>query len=278
MRHYVGTKIFVWYIHRIAIGCLVTEETMPAHLTYIIIVNLMSSGSKRSGKTANSIFPPLTYIGEECHNVIFRAAVLLLLNAEWLLVCSHLAQLDIIVAFALVYHPLAVGRCQRIIALLLPREYHVVARRLHLQIDRTNEAVDVVVESHVLFRTAASVLPFALHSNLMAIIGEWLVKGELKVDGIPWIFCRIAVVWACLSTLKILELCRAYVCAININIRSLVESTRSIFKFKVYCIRYIYPHVVKFTHLFIIDAEIHIASKTGVVISVCKPVFPVEHP
>ena len=81
MRHYLGTKIFVRYIHRIAIGCLVTEETMPTYLTYIIIVNLMSSGSKRSGKAANSLFP-LTYIEEECHNVIFRAAVLLLLNAE----------------------------------------------------------------------------------------------------------------------------------------------------------------------------------------------------
>ena len=43
---------------------------MPTNLADVIIVNLMSSGSKRSGKTANSLFP-LTYIGEECHNVIF---------------------------------------------------------------------------------------------------------------------------------------------------------------------------------------------------------------
>ena len=204
MRHYRSTKISSTYIHRIAIGCLVTEETMSTHLTYIIIVNLMSRGSKRSGKTANSLFP-LTYIGEECHNVIFRAAVLLLLNAEWLLICSHLALLDIIVAFALVYHPLAVGRSRRIIALLLPREHHVVARRLCRHIERTNEAVDVVVENRVLiyYRAAAYVLPFTLHRNLMAIIGEWLVKGELKVDGIPWFFCRIAVVWVCLSKLTI---------------------------------------------------------------------------
>ena len=43
---------------------------MSTNLADVIIVNLMSSGSKRSGKTANSLFP-LTYIGEECHNVIF---------------------------------------------------------------------------------------------------------------------------------------------------------------------------------------------------------------
>ena len=53
---------------------------MPTYLADVIF-KLVSSGSKRSGKTANSLFP-LTYIGEECHNVTIRAAVLLLLYAE----------------------------------------------------------------------------------------------------------------------------------------------------------------------------------------------------
>ena len=60
---------------------MITEVAMPTHLADVIIVNLMLSGSKRSGKTANSLFH-LTCFGEECHNVTFRAAVLLLLNAE----------------------------------------------------------------------------------------------------------------------------------------------------------------------------------------------------
>ena len=281
MRHYICTKIFVWYIHHVAVGCMVTEETMSAHLTYIIGVWLMSSGSNRSGKTTNSLFH-LTCFGEECHNVTFRAAVLLLLYAEWVLIGSHFAQLDIIVAFALVYYPLALSRCFRCIALQRPGEHHLIARRLHLKIDRTNEAVDVVVESHVLFyyRTAALVLPFALHRNLMAIIGEWLVEGELKVDGTPWILCRVAVVWACLSTLKILELCRAYVCDIKINIRRLADITRCyIRKIIVVWIGYITPHVLKLAYLFVVDVERNIASKTGVVFfCVRNRIFPVEHP
>ena len=81
MRHNIGTKIFARDIYHVAVGCMITEETMSTNLADVIIVNLMSSGSKRSGKTANSLFH-LTCIGEECHNVTIRTAVLLLLNAE----------------------------------------------------------------------------------------------------------------------------------------------------------------------------------------------------
>ena len=149
MRHDVCTKLIwiIYVIHNLAVGSRVTEETMITDLADIIGVRLMSSGSNRSGKAANSVGCSELY-GLECHIIGSRAIILFLIYIITKVIIIPLGTNFLAFAiFALVYNPVAFFRCQPIIVLNLPRQPHFsVVKKLHIHFSRTNVSTDGVVE------------------------------------------------------------------------------------------------------------------------------------
>ena len=102
----------------------------------------------------------------------------------------------------------------------------------------------------------------------MAIIGEWAVEGELKIDD-AYIIIKAWSVWVYLPNFKIAEFCCAYNFIINNNIWSITDRLVSIVFLIIYKFtsigdtRYIAPHVVKFYYLLVVDVEIYITFEPG---------------